>query len=169
MEDIPNTKRLASIIKNVRVAMMHTHRAGDGFAGSRSHIRPMYTQRLDEDHFDGELFFFTDSTSRKVHDLQDDQQIVLTYSDNDKNQYAVVYGTARCEHNEQKVAELWNIHAKGWWPEGPQSPNLTLIRVQVTAAEYWDGPSNISYVIQLIQAVATGQRIEDYGKHGKIG
>lgn len=48
-------------------------------------------------------------------------------------------------YNQEKTRELWNIHAKGWWPEGPQSPSLAIIRVRVASAECWDGPSNTSY------------------------
>lgn len=169
MNDTQSTQRLASIIKSLRVAMMHTNSPGNGALGAMTHARPMYTQRIDEDRFDGELYFFTDATSRKVQDVQHDPQVVLTYSDPDHHRYVVVYGTATCERNEAKVSELWNLHARGWWPEGPESQALTLIRVNVSGAEYWDGPSNVSYVLQLMKAVATGQRIEGYGEHERLG
>ena len=42
----------------------------------------------------------------------------LTYADAGKNRFAAVWGSARCEHNEAKARDLWNIHAKGWWPDG---------------------------------------------------
>ena len=123
MEDIRNTKRLASIIKDVRVAILHTKSNGNGFSASGAHARPMYTQRIDEDRFDGELFFFTDAASRKVQDLQLDPQVVLTYSDYNRNRYAVVYGSATCEHSEAKVRALEpaceGLVAGGSWIAGP--------------------------------------------------
>jgi len=129
----------------------------------------MYTQKLDPDTFAGELFFFTDVSSAKVQELEQNAAIILTYAAPDKNRFVVVFGTAQCERNVAKASELWNIHAKGWWPEGPTSQALAVVRVQVSSAEFWDGPSKLSYAITLFSAVAKGERIESYGEHGRVG
>jgi general stress protein 26 len=134
----------------------------------RPHVRPMYTQNADSESFDGTLWFMTDADSAKVHELATNHGVVVTYSAPDKNRYVVAYGNADVERNPEKARELWNIHAKGWYPGGPDDPNLLLIRVRVESADYWDGPSNTMYMLSLLRAVATGKRINADGEQGTV-
>jgi general stress protein 26 len=156
--------KLAELIRDIRVAMLTTFPAS-----GKPHARPMYTQELDAEHFDGALWFMTDAESLKVAELDANPAVLITYAAPNKNRYVVVTGQARSEHNPEKARELWNIHAKGWYPNGPEDPNLALIRVAVERAEYWDGPSNTSYLLNLLTAVVRGQRVQTTGKHGTLG
>ena len=161
--------RLAELIADVRVAMLTTFPAGERAAGqSPAHARPMYTQKVEPEGFDGTLWFMTDAESGKVDEIAENSQVLVTYSAPDKNCYVVVYGTARAERNPDKARELWNVHAKGWYPDGPTDRSLMLIEVRVDSAEYWDGPSNTSYLLKLLKAVATGDRIKSHGSHGVV-
>lgn len=162
----PDLTKVADLIKDVRVAFLHT--VDIAVEGMPFRVRPMYTQRVDPETFDGTLWFFTDANTTKVSELQTNPNVLLTYASPDKNQYVVIKGTANCEHNPAKARELWNIHAKGWWPEGPESNSLMLIHVRIHSAEYWDGPSDTSYLLHLVKAVATGERIEVKSDHGRI-
>lgn len=182
---VPTTDptRLIELIRSVRVAMFTTFpgglaKPGIGSAAADSaeamHTRPMYTQKLDPPDsgeptaFDGQLWFMTDAGSPKLRELRDESHVLITYADEGKNIYAAVHGRATAERNREKAEELWNIHAKGWWPGGPDDPRLMLIRVVVDRAEYWDGPSNTSYMLNLLKAVVTGKRVELASDHGEL-
>lgn len=156
--------KLAELVQDIRVAMLTT------FAphGGKPHSRPMYTQKVDTLKFSGTLWFMTDVDSPKVDEVIANQEVVLTYAAPDKNRFVVVTGMADVEKNPDVARELWNVHAKGWWPGGPDDPSLILIRVDVTSAEFWDGPSKVSYLFSLLKAVAKGQRVQVGGEHGKI-
>jgi general stress protein 26 len=155
-------EKLAELIEGVRVAMLVT------FPRGKPHVRPMYTQKLDAKNFDGTLWFMTDVNSLKVAELDSNPDVLITYASPSTNRYVSVTGTARSERNPEKAKELWNIHAKGWYPDGPDDPSLALIRVTVNSAEYWDGPSNTSYMLNLLKAVVTGTRVDTTGEHGKL-
>lgn len=156
--------KLAELISDIRVAMLTTFPPG-----KRPHARPMYTQKLDTENFDGTLWFMTDAESVKVAELIANPQVLITYAAPTKNRFVVVTGTARSEWNPEVAHELWNIHAKAWYPDGPDDPHLALIRVQVESAEYWDGPSQSSYFLNLLTAVVRGKRMETTGRHGTLG
>ena len=160
-------RKLAELIKDIRVALMHTYRGAMGDPAAQ-HVRPMYTQKVDPDRFAGELFFFTDFSSAKVSELQTNWNILLTYAAPGSDRFVVARGTATCERDVAKATELWNIHAKGWWPEGPTSSELAVLRVQINDAEYWDGPNKLAYALKLLSAVTTGKRMETYGEHGRV-
>lgn len=155
-------KKLADLIKDIRVALFTTFDAKTG----KPHARPMYTQKLDADTFTGTLWFLSDLHSGKVDELNANPAVLLSYADPGKNRFVVVTGTGDAERNPEKAKELWNVHAKGWWPGGPDDPDLGIIRVDVQSAEYWDGPSQLSYLFSLVKAVATGDRVQATAEHG---
>lgn len=176
--------KLGELIKEIRVTMMHTWSSRGGqrsdgagevlFDGAHRsqpiplRARPMYTQRLDPATYNGVLWFFADATSNLVHELGQSDGVLLSYASPEKNIFVSVGGRAHCEHDPVKAAELWNLHAKGWWPQGPGSENLTLIRVTIERGEYWDGPSNTSYMLHLLKAVASGERVNVSAEHAVI-
>src|SRR5829696_3742096 len=87
-------KKLSKLIKRIRFAMLTTA-CPDGSLRSR----PMATQRRE---FDGELWFFTDDHSAKVHEIHDDAHVNVSYCDPDSNTYVSVSGRASLVKNRAK-------------------------------------------------------------------
>ena len=155
-----SVKKLASLIHDMRFAMLTTV-CPDGSLRSR----PMATQRED---FDGVLWFFTDRESAKVHEVEDDRHVNVSYADPDKNDYVSVSGRASLVTDKATMKRLWNPFYKAWFPEGLDDPHLGLIRVDVTAAEYWDSPN--SKMVQLagfVKALVTGREAKG-GENEKV-
>jgi general stress protein 26 len=157
-----NVRKLAELIKDIRVAMLTTVE-NDGTL----HSRPMATQ---EAEFDGSLWFFTWRETAKVHDIEHDQHVNLAYASPSDERYVSVSGRARLVNDPAKAKELWSPLLKAWFPKGLDDPNLGLLRVDVEKAEYWDAPS--SKLVQLIgfaKAIATGKAYAGEGaEHDKI-
>lgn len=148
--------KLGELIKDIRVAMLTTvDKEG------RLHSRPMATQQTE---FDGTLWFFTDANSVKVHELQRDRHVNVSYANPEDQRYVSVSGMASTMTDRGKMEELWSPLHKAWFPKGLDDPNIALLRIDVDRAEYWDAPS--SAVVQLFgfaKAMLTGKR---YGEEG---
>jgi len=72
-----------------------------------------------------------------------------------------VSGTAEIIRDQLKAQELWNPFVEAWFPEGPQDPNIVLIRVQADTAEYWDSPGGrVATVLSLAKTKLTGKRYD---------
>jgi general stress protein 26 len=143
--------KVIELLKDARIAMMATH-GDDG----RMHARPMWTNTAE---FDGFLWFLTDMSSPKVAEIHRNSEVLLTYSDEDKQNYVSISGTAEALKDEAKARELWHESARVWFPKGPDDPALGLIKVTVQTAEYWDSPSStMLYAYGYLKAVTTGQR-----------
>jgi general stress protein 26 len=141
---------------------MLTTREPDG--GLRS--RPMMTQQVD---FDGDLWFFTSASAPKAVELQNDDHVNLSYAEPGDQRYVSVSGTASLVRDTVQTRELWNPVFKAWFPDGPEDPDLALIKVKVEQAEYWDSPSG--KMVQLagfVKALATGERLENAGDNEKL-
>ena len=111
--------------------------------------------------FDGELWFFTSRGSDKSGEIGQAAEVNLAYARPDDQSYVSISGTAHVVDDRAKARELWNPLHKAWFPKGVDDPDLRLIRVDVSGAEYWDSSSSaMVHLIGFAKAVATGQRYE---------
>ena len=155
-----DVKLLAEKIKGIRVAMMTTIHE-DGTLRSR----PMATLDME---FDGVLWFFTLESTPKVGEVQENPQINLSYVKPDDERYISISGTAQLVRDKQKIDELWKPFLKAWFPNGKDDPNLALLKVTVTVAEYWDGPSNKMVQLSYIAKSAATSKVDMGGENAKV-
>ena len=148
--DASDVQKLAKLIRGIKVAMLTTV-CSDGTLRSR----PMATHDAD---FDGELWFFTRADAPKVDEVQKRRQVNASYVSHQDQHYVSVSGTAELVRDKAKIKEFWNPILRAWFPKGLDDPELALLRVDVTKAEYWDAPSStFVHLVGFVKAVATGQ------------
>jgi general stress protein 26 len=156
-----NIKKLRELIKDIKFAMLTTVEA-DGTLRSR----PMATQEVE---FDGDLWFFTSSGAPKVDEVQQNQNVNVSYAEPKDQKYVSVSGTAQLVRDRQKIEELWNPLYKAWFPKGLDEPDLALMKVSIDKAEYWDSPSApLVRLVGFAKAVITGEPIRNLGENEKI-
>ena len=141
---------LARMIRDIPVAMLTTTGLG------RLRSRPMVTQRS---AFDGDLWFLTARAAGKTGEIRDRQQVHLTYVSPSDNRYVWATGTATLVEDQAKVQELWHTGYRPWFPGGAASGNISLIRIRVEEAEYWD--ADAGRMVLLTGFVEQGTRFHD--------
>ena len=77
--DEASKAKVIEMVKGLNIAMLST-RGLDG----KFHSRPMAASDVT---FDGTLYFLTDVTSGKVHDLETDSETIVTFSDHHTQKY----------------------------------------------------------------------------------
>ncbi len=146
-------RKVAELIKDVKICMLTTVEP-DGLLRSR----PMATQEIKGD-FDGVLWFFTESGSGKVEEIDRERHVNLAYSRPGHQSYVSISGDASVVQDRAKAKELWSPIFKAWFPKGLDDPQLALLRVQVREAEYWDAPhGTVVTVVGLVKSLVTGQK-----------
>ncbi|HWG84486.1 MAG TPA: pyridoxamine 5'-phosphate oxidase family protein [Deinococcales bacterium] len=151
---------LAGRIKGIRTAMLTT---ADEQGRLRS--RPMATQDMEPD---GTLWFFTCEDSPKVDEVERERQVNVSYSDDGRSLWVSVSGTAAVVTDRAKIEELWKPILKAWFPKGLEDPDLALLRVSPSAAEYWDAPSSkMVQVAGIAKAALSGEEYRP-GEHRKV-
>jgi general stress protein 26 len=150
----PQAQHLRDLIQDVKFAMLTT-RAVDGTLTSR----PMTTLQAE---FDGTLWFMLSADSLKAIDIEQRPTVNLGYAEPREGHYVSVSGTAEVVRNERKARELWNPQYETWFPGGPDDPNLALLKVEVTSADYWEtpqgDPSRLYEALERRDAGALGQQ-----------
>lgn len=153
-------KTLQGLLKGIKFAMLTTV-AEDGSLRSRPMAVP-------ESAFDGDLWFFTEAGAGKVDEVQGDHHVNVVFADPDAQRYISVSGLARVVRDPVTARERWSAAYTSWFPRGVDDPLLALLRVTVTAAEYWESPSSpVVRILGFARTVATGQR-EQPGQGTKL-
>ncbi len=140
--------RLNERIGDIRVCMFLTIDT-DG----RPRARPMYTQ---EGRFDGTLWFFTAQSSDKAAHLERQPFVSLLYASPSDESYLVINGTAELVDDRALIRERWSPMLKAWF-DGPDDPDLRLVRVRAEDAELWDTPGGkLVSLFGLVKGAVTG-------------
>jgi general stress protein 26 len=154
-------EKLVEMVKDIRSCMLITNPVK---AGSLSG-RPMGVNTVDED---GSMWFFTKKSSNKADEIEADSKVSLAIVDDSDGIYLMINGTANLSQDKAKMEELWNPYVKAWFPDGLEDPELMLIKVIPTDANYWDSSSNTMVEIyHTLKAIVTGT-VSNEGEYGKI-
>lgn len=151
----PELKHIAELIEDIAISMLTTVEA-DGSLASR----PMYALEMDAS---GAIWFFTDRRSSKLERLG---AVNLAFTELDNSTYVSLSGHGEIFSDRGHIERLWSPFARPWFPDGPDSPNLALLKVVPHSADYWDAPSSkmVRAVSNLVSIVA-GKPI-GMGEHG---
>lgn len=140
---------LRKLVHDLQIAMLSTV-AADGTVISR----PVQTLDFDAD---GVLWFATAADSDKAQEIRHNPHVGLSYADRGDNSYVSISGPARLVRDQARIDALWSPAMSIFFPHGKDDPNLTLVRVEIERAEYWNGPGTIvGKMLYLAAAAITG-------------
>lgn len=125
----------------------------------------MTAQQVDEE---GNIWFFSGLDSERYQHIKIDSNVQVFFSDTSKNYYLVANGEATIVTDKEKMKELWSPFLKIWFKDGVEDTNISLLKVKVNNAYYWDneGGKMVNFV-KMIASVVTGNDYVD-AKEGNI-
>jgi general stress protein 26 len=163
MPDRKQHEVLWDLISETRFCML-AHRHADG--SLHSHPLTTMNKELGED---GALYFFVSRSTELGQRLARDGNVNLSYGNVDKDTWVSVTGTAVVLEDLQKKKELFGPIAKAWFPGGPEDPDLELVQVRVSEAEYWNVKENkLLQMLKMGKAAITGTRPSGMGEHKQV-
>lgn len=154
--------RLWEMIKDIRFGML-THRHQDGGL----HAHPLTTQNRELGP-KGILYFFVSRSTEVGQRLRSDGNVNVSYSDPNKDVWVSISGQATISEDREAIERLFNPMAKAWFPGGPTDPDLELVEVHITHAEYWDvKESKPTQLFKMAAAAISGERPK-MGEHREV-
>lgn len=147
--DAADLQKISELIKDIKVAMLTSD------DGGHLRSRPMVAAQKD---FSGELFFFTRASVAKVDEVAQHSQVNVSYADSAKQDYISLSGIGEILRDPAVVRSHWSEAMRTWFPKGKDDPEIAILKVSVTQAEYWDAPS--STMVNLYgyaRAITTGR------------
>ena len=156
-QNSPEMATLCKLIEPIPVAMLSNVDA-DGALVSR----PMAALEIDAT---GAVWFFVDLRSSRVEFLR---VVNLSFVDGARGTYVSLSGRGEIRSDRSHVERLWTPMAKPWFPEGPASTNLALLKFVPQTAEYWDAPnSKMVRLFAMAASVVAGKPI-GMGDHATL-
>lgn len=155
-----STKHLKELLEAFDTAMLITRH------GEEAHARPMAVAGVEGANT---VWFVTGDRSPKAEEIRDDARVSVTFQGPLK--FIALSGRASLVQDPKKIDELWQTSWKAWFPDGKDDPSISLIRVTVTDAEFWDtaGTKGIKYAFEVAKAAVTGSTPEIApGQHGRV-
>jgi general stress protein 26 len=151
------------ILRKFDRAMLITHAPSTGF-----HARPMAIADTDND---GSVWFISGADSAKVDELQRDAQVQAVMQNSSK--WLSIVGRADVLRDRERIHQLWKEPFRVWF-NGKDDPNIVLLHLRPTEAEYWDssGLKGLKFALQFAAAYVTGKelddRSQDVDQHAKV-
>ena len=156
-------QKLWHLIKDIKFGMF-TYRHANGMM----HSQPLTTLNKSMDEED-KLYFFVSRASELVKQLMQDDNVNVSYTSPSDGSYVSVSGKALIVEDMGKKKALWSSMAKAWFPGGPTDPDLALMQVHISHAEYWDvKESKMLQVAKMVTAAITGTPPADMGEHKEV-
>ncbi len=126
---------------------------------------PMATQKVDDD---GTVWFFSARDSDRNTYLETDNRAQFLCGNQKNSDYISLFGTVDFVEDLEMVKKLWSPLAKVWFQEGPEDPNLTLLRFTPQEGFYWDTRhGKMIAFAKMLASVVTGKTMDD-GVQGKL-
>lgn len=149
MNEKGDIERVWDIIEKVGVCMLTTQLAG-GLRARPLEARP--------DREAGLIFFVTDLHSPKEEEIASAPDVGIVFIDPDDKAYLSITGRASVLRDLERTKEVWRKTDEVWWPDGPGSPDVSLLRIEPVTAELWDGPASAAVTaFEFVKARLTGQ------------
>lgn len=134
---------VAEIMKDTRIAVL-TYLSLEGTLVST----PMGTQDFEDP---GTVWFLTERNTDKVHAIQADPRVNVSYSSD--SGWVSLTGTATVSEDRAKLRELWDASAGAFMSGGPDDESNVLLRVDGRTAEYWESPGKVAAAIQVAKGL----------------
>ena len=154
-------ERVIQIARSIGTGMLVTE-SQEGFRS-----RPMSVAEVTDD---GELWFLTSLSSPKIEELASNPNVLVVLAESGK--YLSLTGRASLERDPVKVRSLWSESYRVWFKD-ERDPDLVLLRVDPSWAEYWDqsGWNAIKYAARAAKAYVQGEplrEVDDVRQHAKV-
>lgn len=150
--------KVTDIINDSKIGMLTTLNE-DGALVSR----PLAVQEVQED---GDMWFFTGLRTSQVAHVRKDPRVNVSFGKN--TEWVSVAGTAEIVTDRQKIHDMWNQVVEAWYPDGPDTPEVCLLRVDSDSAEYWTSPGGTAAtVLQWVKSKVTNSRFS-VGESGTV-
>lgn len=144
--------RLLELLGTFKVAMLVTRE------GKSLSARPMSLAELDAKTATAWFISSVDAEHARAMEFSPWVQLVCQSSAVQLS----VSGHATLVRDAAKLEALWSEPMRLWFPEGKESADLTLIRVELGDGEFWDhsGARGLKFVFDAAKAWLTGEVVE---------
>jgi general stress protein 26 len=150
-------EHLADLLPTFRFAMV-TSTTADGTLTAC----PLTVQ---DTEFDGDLWFIVGRSSSVAEHVAERPHVGVSLSGD--SAWVSLAGRGQIVDDPARLKEYWSPAVDAWFPDGPDDPEVTLLRVDALSGEYWSSPGGrVATLVSLVKSRITGEPME--GENAKV-
>lgn len=158
MSDAESISKVTDIINDSHIGMFTTVNEEGALVS-----RPLAVQNVEDD---GDMWFFTSANTSQVAHIRANPAVNVSFGQ--RTEWVSVAGTAEVVTDWQLIHDMWNQVVEAWFPDGPDTPDVVLLRVDSDSAEYWTSPGGTAAtVLQWVKSKVTHSRMS-VGESGTV-
>ena len=105
-----------------------------------------------------DLHFFTDRDTSPVRDVRAHDAVNVAFVGD--HEWVSISGAAEVVEDQQVIEALWSDALKAFYPDGPATPGLVVLRVRTETAEHWRSPGTVATALRWAKAQVTGEQVD---------
>jgi general stress protein 26 len=128
-------RAVAQRMRDLDICMLST--TGDGGIETR----PMSNNGQVE--YDGDTWFFARRDSAKVRQIEADPQVGMGYIATERGTWLAIEAEAEIVDDAEAKRERWFEELRRWFEDGPDDPEVVLIRATATRIRAWGSDGDL--------------------------
>lgn len=161
MSSPEHKQKIWEMIKNIKVGMLVT------LDDDIPRARPMH---LVQDEYDGTIWFFTRRSAEKVSETNSDNDVCLSFSDQEKGVYVSLSGKAQLTDDPELIEKYWNPMIAAWFTESKDDSDVTLLEIKVQMGEHWQAKKSKAFQLyEYAKANIKQDATPNIGENEKFG
>lgn len=105
-----------------------------------------------------DLSFFTSLDTSAIRDVRSNDAVNVAFVG--EHEWVSISGAAEVVEDPKVIEGLWSDALKAYYPDGPGTPGLVVLRVRTETAEHWRSPGTVATALRWAKARATGEQID---------
>jgi general stress protein 26 len=133
---------VAALLADLDICMLTTRTEDGSMRG-----RPMSNNG--EVEYDGDSWFFARADSRKIGEIEADPSVGLAFIATEQGTWINVEGHATIVRDDvERKRALWLKDLERWFENGPEDPEVVLIKVSAVHIDAWGGEEDRSFDVR---------------------
>lgn len=135
-------KAVAKLLADLDICMLTTRTEDGSMRG-----RPMSNNG--EVEYDGDSWFFARADSRKIGEIEAEPSVALAFIATEQGTWINVEGHATIVRDDvERKRALWLKDLERWFENGPEDPEVVLIKVSAVHIDAWGGEEDRSFDVR---------------------
>ena len=133
---------VAKLLADLDICMLTTRTEDGSMRG-----RPMSNNG--EVEYDGDSWFFARADSRKIGEIEAEPSVGLAFIATEQGTWINVEGHATVVRDDvERKRALWLKDLERWFENGPEDPEVVLIKVSAVHIDAWGGEEDLSFDVR---------------------
>ncbi|MEQ8549986.1 MAG: pyridoxamine 5'-phosphate oxidase family protein [Cyclobacteriaceae bacterium] len=164
MSSPEHKEKIWNLIKDIKVGMLVTQEDNET---SRLRARPM---SLVQDAYDGTLYFYTPKSDAKAHEVENDRDVCITFSEPKDQIYVSLTGKAKLTNDKSLIKKYWNPWVSAWFEKGEDDSEVAMLEIKINKGEHWNTDENkFIQLFEIAKANVKDDQVPEMGENEKFG